>query len=450
VKIISALLTFSMLAAGAQRAAAQETLAPSLGAGDQPSLRVLEGAPATGDLPVWEENQSLEAIPAPEGDAAEGVAPEGTLLDGSIIGEPIKMLGACPPAYFESSGTWLERGFWYTELDYLFLNRGWDRKGLMLAFETTSGTVPVSAEQFSTINGPVVGTNELRIKGERPGGEGVGRVKLGRFLFRDVANRDHMIEFGWYGGGDWQQSAALQAATTAGLDITDYIDRVNRSFDGARALSFDYSSELNSVEANYILKSRMQRDQMVLEPSGVWVRKATPSRTYSFLGGVRYLNLREELGIDATDVDVDATAAVLREDGDYFIETDNDLFGTQLGAGLSHDTSRWSIGANAKVGAYWNRIDLNSRFQVGETTIANSGVTNSNEDDLSFVGEFQVLGKWHLRPNLSLRAGLECLFIDSIALAPHQINFIPGGYKPIAAAGDSVYLGTSIGLESYW
>jgi hypothetical protein len=443
VKIISALLTFSMLAAGAQRVAAQDTLAPSLGTGAQPSLRVLEDGPVGGDLPVWEENESLEAIPVPEGDI-----PEGTLLDGSIIGEPIKMLGACPPAYFESSGTWLERGFWYTELDYLFLNRGWDRKGLMLAFETTTGTVPDPGSFGGT--GVVVGTNELRIKGERPGGEGVGRVKLGRFLFRDVANRDHMIEFGWYGGGDWQQSASLQAATAAGLDITDYIDRVNRSFDGARALSFDYSSELNSVEANYILKSRMQRDQMVLEPSGAWVRKATPSRTYSFLGGVRYLNLQEQLDLNATDVDVDATATVLREDGDYFIQTDNDLFGTQFGAGLTHDTSRWSIGANAKVGAYWNRIDLNSRFQVGETTIANSGVTNSNEDDLSFVGEFQVLGKWHLRPNLSLRAGLECLFIESIALAPHQINFIPGGFKPIAASGDSVYLGTSIGLESYW
>jgi hypothetical protein len=30
------------------------------------------------------------------------------------------------------------------------------------------------------------------------------------------------------------------------------------------------------------------------------------------------------------------------------------------------------------------------------------------------------------------------------------VNFIPGGYPQIAASGDSVYMGTSFGLESYW
>jgi hypothetical protein len=61
-----------------------------------------------------------------------------------------------------------------------------------------------------------------------------------------------------------------------------------------------------------------------------------------------------------------------------------------------------------------------------------------------------VLGKWHLRPNLSLRAGFELLFTDSIALAPFQVNFIPGGFTPIAASGDSVFMGSVFGVESYW
>jgi len=93
---------------------------------------------------------------------------------------------------------------------------------------------------------------------------------------------------------------------------------------------------------------------------------------------------------------------------------------------------------------------LNSRFQVGETMITNSGATNAEEDDLSFVSEAQLMAKWHLRPNVSLRAGLEMLFIDSIALAPYQLNFIPGGYDQIANSGDSVFLGTSFGVESHW
>jgi hypothetical protein len=193
----------------------------------------------------------------------------------------------------------------------------------------------------------------------------------------------------------------------------------------------------------------MHRDQMVLEPSGEWIRKATPSKTYSFLTGVRYLNHREELDIAATDVQVQGTP-VVREDGFYRVRTSNNMLGGQLGGSWQHETSRWSLGVVGKAGPMWNRIDLNSQFAVGETTILNSGTTNSEEDDLSFVGEFQVLGKWHLRPNVSLRAGFELMFVDSIALAPFQVNFVPGGFQQIAASGDSVYMGSSFGIESYW
>jgi hypothetical protein len=208
---------------------------------------------------------------------------------------------------------------------------------------------------------------------------------------------------------------------------------------------------MNTAEINYLVKQRMHRDQMVMQPSGEWVRKATPSRTVTFLAGARYMNLREMLNFNATDVTVRTTPTpALQEDGFYFIETDNNLFGTQLGVGAAHETARWSIGAMAKAGAYINRIDLNSQFQVGETVITNSGETNAEEDDLSFIGEAQLLAKWHLRPNVSLRVGLELLFVDSIALAPHQLNFIPGGYDQIAASGDSVFLGTSFGVESHW
>jgi hypothetical protein len=68
---------------------------------------------------------------------------------------------------------------------------------------------------------------------------------------------------------------------------------------------------------------------------------------------------------------------------------------------------------------------------------------------MSFVGEVQVQGKWHIRPNVSLRAGFELLFIEKLALAPHQINFVPGGYSPIADDGSIVGLGSSIGIEAY-
>ena len=436
VKNINALLILVLLAIAASGAAGQE------------SSIVLDAA---GDLPPTPELRDDDMLPSGETSinddlepTAESIAPglEDMPLEGSILGEPMRLLQGCP-SYFESSGTWLERGFWYAEMDYLLLNRGWDRKGLRLSFEAIQGFVPDGVN----LNAPVIGVNELRIRGERPGAEGVGRLTLGRFLFRDASNRDHSTELSWTGGGEWSHNGSLEASTANGLEVSDFIDRVNRSFDGARSSNFSYDSEMNTAEWNYVMKQRMHRDQMVLQPSGEWVRKATPTKTISFLSGLRYANHREFLNYNATDIPV---TNVLDEDGTYAIQTENNLFGGQLGVAWSHETARWSLGVSAKGGPMWNRIDLNSRFQVGETTIVNSGQTNADEDDLSFFGDAQLTGKWHLRPNVSIRAGLEILFIDSIAIAPYQINFIPGGFEQIAASSDSVYMGTSFGIESYW
>ena len=61
----------------------------------------------------------------------------------------------------------------------------------------------------------------------------------------------------------------------------------------------------------------------------------------------------------------------------------------------------------------------------------------------------QLLGKWHLRPNVSLRAGSSCLYVSAVALGPHQVNFIAGGYPPIADDDDMVLHGHVVGIEAY-
>jgi hypothetical protein len=220
---------------------------------------------------------------------------------------------------------------------------------------------------------------------------------------------------------------------------------VNPSFDGAANISFDYSTGFDSGELNYMVKSRMGKDQMVLKPSGEWVRTANKSATYSYLAGLRYANLTELLTMNA-ERNPDVAAS---EGGDYFIETDNDLFGGQLGASVAWETARWSLGLTVKGGSFWNRMDLDSRFTAGPAANISTGATRSTEDNLSFVGEAQLLAKWHLRPNLSIRAGMEMLFVDSVALAPHQINFVPGGYTPIADDGDIFGIGSVFGIEAY-
>jgi len=71
------------------------------------------------------------------------------------------------------------------------------------------------------------------------------------------------------------------------------------------------------------------------------------------------------------------------------------------------------------------------------------------EDELSFVGETKLIGKWHLTPNISLRASYEVMLLTSQAVAPVQANFI-SVFSKVNTSRDLWYQGASFGVESYW
>jgi hypothetical protein len=454
VKHLARLFTIALLTLATRGAVAQQSLMPLYeGAGDLPPQ--MEFAD---DLPSGEEMG---------GDALGGQSPSGQPSGGSLdetiepIAQPdpgatVENFGAygvdpmymagCSPSLFESSGTWLRRGYWYAEGDFMLMNRSWDKKGLLFAFEGGQSTAPGITPGLGTPGfGTVLTLNTITIDSDKPGADGMGRFTLGRFLFRDDMNRDHNAQITYYGSGNWKQRASLTSSTANGLNVNDFIDRVNPSFDGSERIAFEYETGLDTVESNYVVKTRMGRDQMRLQPDGEWIRAANTSQTYSFLTGIRYLKLNEALNITA-DFDPDNDNS---EGGFYHVDTDNNLFGGQLGVAVAHETARWSIGVSAKGGPYWNRMNLVSNFRAGPELVPSRGEVDTTEDSMSFVGECEVLGKWHLRPNLSLRAGMQILYVSSVALAPHQVNFIPEGYDPIADAGDVFCVGSSFGIEAY-
>ncbi|MCA9237842.1 MAG: BBP7 family outer membrane beta-barrel protein [Planctomycetales bacterium] len=374
-----------------------------------------------------------------------------------------RLFDACP-ALLESSGTWLRRGYWFAELDALILNRRFNRGSVVLGRELGG---------FVTNGLKAVNFDNTLDFGNRPGAEGLPRLKVGRFLFRDEQNRDHSAEFVWFGGGSWSQTASLIAATDGGLSVPTQIDQSNNlnligepisaiggqlnqfsniSFDGARSMFYDYQSELDSFEWNYTVKGRMDRDQMVLRPDGEWIRRAKSTRTHSFLAGLRYINTSDSLVWTAAGIPDSAAANPTRGSGSYLVDSDNDLIGTQFGVGLAWERDRWSIDIATKGGGYWNIMGLDSQFEVLDENGAtrNSGEAHATRNNLSFVGEVTLTGKWHLRPNLSLRAGMELLYIESLNLASNNLRFNEGGYNFVSSGGDNVLMGTSIGLETYW
>jgi hypothetical protein len=350
-------------------------------------------------------------------------------------------------AGLESTGTWIRRGFWYSEVDAVIFNRKFNRDGVVLIGQ------PVG---FST--SPFGGQvhNQLRLNGSKPGAHGVPRLTLGRFLFRDHYNRDHVGEFTIYGGGEWTQESRLDANPNNALGtnfliVPAFIDGGNDSFNFAKSSQFRYDHRFNSFELNYHVKERMGRDHVEMEPSGVWVRRAGPSVSRSLLAGIRFFDLNEDFNWTAKDIDV-GNDGTNEGDGSVRIHTDNDMIGTQLGFSWIYETARWSGGIRTKGGMYLNIMDLRVSSVIPNDTDTVVSDSALDGEEMSFIGETAFIGKWHLRPNFSLRAGLEIMFLSSVALAPAQGRgaFLPSGPSSIASSGDSTYLGGSIGFEGYW
>jgi hypothetical protein len=189
------------------------------------------------------------------------------------------------------------------------------------------------------------------------------------------------------------------------------------------------------------------KDRMELEPNGDWVRRAQPTTTRSFLAGLRYFNLDEHLNWTAFGIPNPDDNA-LTETGLYDIRTGNNMIGTQMGVSSSYDTARWSIGGEVKGGMFVNMIDLDSSFSI--TDGVTSGSNDLQRDNISWVGEAKVIGKYHIRPNFSIRTAFEVMHLAGIALATSQIDFVPSGSPFVSQNNDAVYLGGSIGFEGYW
>jgi hypothetical protein len=357
--------------------------------------------------------------------------------------------GATAP--IESTGTWLRRGFWYAETEAVIWNRLWNRDDKLMAAEDASVNSP---NFFSPTNPfPVFNTNRLMyLQSSHPGQDGSVRATLGHFFIRDAKNRDHTGEFTAFGGGEWQQEQVMTAANPdvapLGLQVPFYIDGLNRSFDDSRRQTIEYESNFSSFEANYRVKGRMGRDQIIMDPNGQWHRAANPGFEREYMAGLRYMELTDQLDWRAEDI------AVLGNDGSYVIHTDNDMFGFQMGAGLTFQASRWSLGTTVKGGVFVN--DASGRTVLNFTDA--DGVDDDNDDDadlfmrddeLSFIGEFKLLGRFHVTPSISLRAAYEIMYLESVALAPSQATFITETAF-LNSSGDPVYHGASFGIEGYW
>ncbi len=425
----------------------------------------LPSANAGDDLPpdLTLPSQGVEALPAPAGQAStnENAASPGAQqttdsVDGYYQqgenGDPYQpnLHGLWTElAPIESTGTWLRRGFWYAETDAVIYNRSWSRRDQRMAAEDPNVTRGPSVDS-TTGNGTSLGFNPifldtnriLIVNGSLPGEDAAVRGTLGNFLFRDDHNRDHTIEFTATGGGKWEQDRVMSSVAPNDLFVPFVIAGHNRTFNQSTLQSIQYDSNLDSFEMNYHIRARLGHDQLVMDPNGCWHRAATAGFENEYLVGLRFMQMGENLNWQAQDI------AVTGADGSYLIRTQNNLFGFQMGTGMTYQAPRWSLGATCKGGVFLN--DAVGRSQLNFTADdLNDSDLRLRENELSFVGEFKLQGRYHILPNVSLRAGYEMLLMTSEALAPNQATFVTDT-SYLNSTGNPFYHGASFGAEMYW
>lgn len=422
-------LLWSVVADGQQTLPAPRSATENMDSAP-PELPIMFGGE---DQMTTSDSESGEGEPIPSGQLLEPIPSlfgDATYDDGHKKGY---LLWDSFPAVTESTGTWLERGFWYTEVDAVNFRRVWNRSAAILATENASQTI-------------FTDNRVLALRGAHPGYDTGVRFTLGHFLFRDADNRDHSVEFTVYSAGDFTEQASAASSTGNNLIVPFQIDgnTVGGPFDQADTMQAVYTSRINSFEANYHLKRRMRRDQMVLEPTGEWIRRASPTWTREFLAGVRFIDVTDRVEWGAQNL-LQANG----EDGYYLVRTDNNMVGAQIGGAHAYQTDRWSVSLLGKAGMLLNDAKGRQRLTITNDPNGDNFSTRQAEEQLSFLGEVRITSRVHLTPNWSIRSGYELMYLTNTALAAHQLFFLPV-QSQLGTSGDPFYHGWTVGLEGYW
>ena len=420
------------------------------GFSDDPSLTT---SPLTfGEAEIYPEAASSDAYGLP--------------LTDTIFGDEV------PEVY--STNRWFHGGQWFSSFEVVAMNRP-NTESLIIAVDVSTGSgVAGTIQDLNAIDAGFtyeVGT----------------RMAIGRNLGRDLANRDHTIEFSFLGLFDYTGRASIiRSVPTAATGINSLLGSKESEngqalegggfftvvpvpgFDLASTQSLLYESDFNSFELNYRIGARPVRDRLVMQPDGRWVKHATPSNIKSMFAGLRYVRINDLFTYTSTGIqEVEPTLPptdLLPTTGLYTVGTDNDLVGIQVGGDWTDKHTDWIWGIRGKLGGLLNFADRNSHVATDILTVTppasqNEPATATREmsnrqqalrdETLAFLGEAGIFGAYYLRPNTSLRASYDLIYINGVATAVQNMALTPA-FPRFELTGDATYHGLSLGLEMTW
>lgn len=165
---------------------------------------------------------------------------------------------------------------------------------------------------------------------------------------------------------------------------------------------------------------------------------------FTFIVGFRYLTVDERLSL----VFRDSNTQLVNQFA--FWDTDNDLFGGQIGVDLhvDHPSLPMRMNCVGKVGAYLN----DARTSTVVRSAGGPFLGGVNEGDPAFVAELGLNLRYDVTCCASLYGGYNFLWIDGLALASEQTARTGSltAANPIRLAGDTgtlMFHGATFGVE---
>ncbi|MEN6452599.1 MAG: BBP7 family outer membrane beta-barrel protein [Thermoguttaceae bacterium] len=424
-------------------------------------------------MPAMAEQPPTSGAPGPDGagpqagPVADGPGVDSGLWDGAPIGEGCSLCGGgcCNPPD------------WYTEQGVRFFGRTKPRQTI-LGYEPTFP----SGFQPAVLSDPL--TSQFGDRTAAPGMSAAYNMTIGHYFARDTLNRDHFVEFTFWGLNRFQDEGAITASqriregtytniyefgnlyspysvSTVPNNILTQVAVRNGTivpgFDQVDQMSTYYASYMNNFELNGKITPRGEEDQLVLHPDGKWRKECRPGRYISYLYGLRFMKLDESFrfhgqGLTKT-FDTNGTLLdSVNNSGEYDVSTHNNLLGLQLGADMEFRQCRWSWGVRAKVGPYINFADQVSDIAagvMGEDPTFSHHLTEARHN-AALVGEVGFTATYKFRPNLIGRASYDFMWVTGLALAPEQLQFSTNPVDRINTNGTAVFNGPSLGLEWLW
>lgn len=278
------------------------------------------------------------------------------------------------------------------------------------------------------------GANALSTSSLRPEYDAGNRITIGR-TFGECFQVDASFlgNFGW-------QNTALAADANGNLSsiLSGFSNPANAALDNNNVVSVNLASKMATAELNF-------RTWLQMQPSILDIQ---------VMAGLRYFSAADQLQFHSQGTRANPTDIAIH---DVAVQTDNDLYGLQVGTNGKMFLHRLCyLNFEGKVALCENFVTQNTSYvQTQSNGTALAAITTANDvTRTSLLGDLQLTLAVQVRPNWTLQFGYQAIIVNGLATGtqnvPSNSFLLANGIGQFNDSGNLVYHGPTLGMVGTW